>query len=210
MTQIKIAILGAESTGKSTLSHGLASALDTPETPAVIVDEYLREWCLIANRTPVAKEQFAISQEQSRRIHTQSSAIVVADTTALMTAVYSDVLFDDTGLYPEALMDIQRFQHVLVTATDLPWVADSYLRDSPDGQRAIHQRLQEVLRNHGIAYSMVYGRDAQRLQAALAIVRPDSSNADAESQTYRRWMAKCEKCSDAACEHRVFRNMSNA
>lgn len=207
---MKIAILGAESTGKSTLCHALAQALHSTETPAVVVDEYLREWCLSARRTPRPEEQAAIAHEQSRRIHAHSDVTVVADTTALMTAVYSDVLFDDTALYPMGLEDLKGFQHVLVTATDLPWIADSYLRDSPNGQQAIHQRLQEVLRNSGMAYSMVYGQGEQRLQAALAIVKPTSANAAAELQTYRRWMARCEKCSDAACEHRVFQDLSNA
>lgn len=207
---MKIAVLGAESTGKSTLCHALAKALHSAGHPAVVVDEYLREWCLRAQRTPRPEEQAAIAQEQSRRIHALLAATIVADTTALMTAVYSDVLFADTRLYPQALKDLQQFQHVLVTATDLPWVADSYLRDSPIGQQAIHQRLQEVLRDHSVAYSMVYGRDAQRLQAALAIVQPSSTNSAEELQTYRRWMARCEKCSDAACEHRVFQDISNA
>ncbi len=204
---MKIAILGAESTGKSTLSHALAGAIHTPETPAVVVDEYLREWCLNALRTPTPSEQAAIAEEQTRRINLHTGPIVIADTTALMTAVYSDVLFNDSSLYPLALNDIRRFQYVLVTATDLPWVADSYLRDSPMGQQAIHLRLQEVLRANGIAYSMVYGRDVRRLQAALSIVRPHYANASEELQTYRRWMAKCEKCSDAACEHRMFQDL---
>ena len=206
---MKIAILGAESTGKSTLCYGLAQALYSAGQSAVVVDEYLREWCLKAQRTPRPEEQAAIAQEQSRRIHAFSDATIIADTTALMTAVYSDVLFADTALYPMALKDLQQFRYVLVTATDLPWVADSYLRDSPSGQQAIQQRLQKVLRDHSVAYSMVYGQDAQRLQAALAIVQPSSTNPTEELQTYRRWMARCEKCSDASCEHRVFKDVNN-
>ncbi len=83
-------------------------------------------------------------------------------------------------------------------------MADGYLRDSPHGQQAIHQRLQRVLIDNRITYSMIYGQGKQRLQAALAIVMPSQSNAEADSTSYRRWMAQCEKCSDAACEHRIF------
>ncbi len=206
---MKIAILGAESTGKSTLCHGLAMRFYEAGKQAVVIDEYLREWCTTQMRTPQAHEQAAIAHEQTRRIHAREGVTVIADTTALMTAIYSDVLFQDFSLYQPGLEDIRRFQHVLVTATDLPWVPDSHFRDSPQGQRAIHQRLQEVLRDRGIGYSMVYGSGEQRLRAAYATVMPSPSAPDAESETYNRWMARCEKCSDASCEHRMFRRFAS-
>lgn len=205
---MKIAILGAESTGKSTLCHGLAKRFCEAGKQAVVIDEYLREWCTTEMRTPQAHEQAAIAHEQTRRIHAMEDVTVIADTTALMTALYSDVLFQDFSLYQPGLEDIRHFQHVLVTATDLPWVPDSHFRDSPQGQRAIHRRLQEVLREHGIGYSMVYGNGEQRLRSAFATVMPSLAAPEAESETYNRWMARCEKCSDASCEHRMFRRFA--
>ncbi|MDH4451149.1 MAG: ATP-binding protein [Rhodoferax sp.] len=204
---MKIAILGAESTGKSTLCHALARRLKHAGLSTVVVNEYLREWCVTAGRTPGADEQAAIAQEQSRRIHCHRNAHVVADTTALMTAVYSDVLFQDSSLYGPGIADIRRFAHVLVTATDLPWEADSYFRDGPGAQQTIEQRLRQVLHHHGISYSMVYGNGEQRVRAAMAAVMPSTLASDEESASYRRWMAGCEKCSDAACEHRIFRKL---
>jgi nicotinamide riboside kinase len=206
---MKIAILGAESTGKSTLCQALAKHFLEAGNQAFVIDEHLREWCATHMRTPQAHEQAAIAHEQTRRIHAMGGVTVIADTTALMTAIYSDVLFQDSSLYPQGLEDIRRFHHVLVAATDLPWVADSHFRDSPDGQQAIHLRLQEVLRNHGITYSMVYGSGEQRLRAAIASVMPSLAASDAESESYSRWMARCEKCSDASCEHRLFRQIAD-
>ena len=204
---MKIAILGAESTGKSTLSDGLAQALTEAGSAATAVDEYLREWCLVHKRTPRAAEQAAIAYEQARRVDT-ATGIVVADTTPLMTAVYSDVLFADGSLYPMALAHLASFTHVLVTALDLPWVADGYLRDGPAGQSAIHERLKAVLEQNNIAHAMVYGRGEQRLRAAWAAVMPQTEGADAESRTYQRWMSGCEKCSDPACEHKLFQGLT--
>nr|WP_315463560.1 ATP-binding protein [uncultured Rhodoferax sp.] len=207
---MKIAILGAESTGKSTLCRALTARMREAGTDVVVVDEYLREWCATKMRTPQPHEQAAIALAQIQRIDSARSAIVIADTTALMTAIYSDVLFQDASLYALGLADIRRFHHVLVAAIDLPWVADNHFRDGPEGQKAIHTRLQEVLRDHGIAYSMVYGSGLQRTEAALAAVRPSPASPDAESETYKHWMARCEKCSDASCEHRLFRQLTIA
>jgi nicotinamide riboside kinase len=205
---MKIAILGAESTGKSTLCHALAASMREAGSDVVVVDEYLREWCATMMRTPQPQEQAAIARTQTQRIDAMQSATVIADTTALMTAIYSDILFQDPGLYPFGIEDLRSFHHVLVTATDLPWVADSFFRDSPHGQQAIHLRLQEVLRDHGIAYSMVYGSGGQRTRAALALVMPSQFSSHADSETYNRWMARCEKCSDARCEHSLFRELT--
>ena len=65
-----------------------------------MVTEVLREWCAREGRTPRPEEQLPIAQEQERRWTTRrrSAEIVIADTTALMVAVYSAMLFED-GTY---------------------------------------------------------------------------------------------------------------
>src|SRR5262245_11276513 len=90
-----VALLGTESTGKTTLSHALALSLRAAGHDAVVVAEYLREFCDRAGRTPTREEQLAIAREQARRIEaaTARHAIVIADTTPLMIAVYSDWVF---------------------------------------------------------------------------------------------------------------------
>ena len=155
---MKIAILGAESTGKSTLAHDLTRALQAVGTPALTVAEYLREWCDLHQRTPHSDEQAGIAMEQTRRVAAPHGVAVVCDTTSMMTAIYSDVLFQDISLYTEALADLRTYSHVLVMGLDLPWVEDGYQRDSPAGQQRVHQRLQTVLQEHDIAYSMVWGK----------------------------------------------------
>ena len=205
---MKIAILGAESTGKSTLAHDLTLALKAAGTQAVTVSEYLREWCDLHQRTPRPDEQAGIAMEQTRRVAAPHGMAVICDTTALMTAIYSDVLFQDITLYTEALADLRTYSHVLVTGLDLPWVEDSYQRDSPAGQQRVHQRLQTVLQEHGIAYSMVWGKGSLRLKAALRIVLPDQMEDEHQAaEQYARWLGQCEKCSDAACEHSLFRSL---
>ncbi len=205
---MKIAVLGAESTGKSTLVQSLTQALQAAGTPCIAISEFLREWCDLHQRTPRPDEQARIAHEQTRRIGAASGPVVVTDTTALITAIYSDLLFQDTSLYPDALDDLRTFTHVLVTGLDLPWVADGHQRDSPEGQQAFHQRLQSVLQEHNIRYSMVWGTGPLRLEAALRIVHPDHKADDGQAaEQYARWLGRCEKCSDATCEHQLFRSL---
>ena len=65
---MKIAILGAESTGKSSLAADLAAALREKGHSVHPLGEYLREWCDLHGRTPQPDEQAAIAHEQARRI----------------------------------------------------------------------------------------------------------------------------------------------
>jgi nicotinamide riboside kinase len=117
-----IALLGAESTGKTVLAGALAGALATPARRVAVVAEYLREFCDRHGRTPRPDEQAHIAAEQTRRINAaaQSHDIVIADTTAVMIAVYSEHVFGDTGLYASALAAHARCNLTLLTALDLP------------------------------------------------------------------------------------------
>ena len=95
---IRIAIVGAESTGKTTLAAALAPRLAADSGLRVAwVPELLREWCDRTGRTPQAHEQAAILQAHHERIETAAAAhdLIVCDTTALMIAIYSRLLFDD-------------------------------------------------------------------------------------------------------------------
>lgn len=169
-----VALLGAESTGKSTLARGLTEALGAEGHDAVLVPEYLREFCEYAGRTPLRGEQHHIAQQQTRRIFTAANrhAIVLADTTALMTAVYSEQVFGDTSLYVDALLAHRRCHLTLVCGLDLPWQSDgSQMRDGPKARAPVDVCIRAVLLRSDIPFSIVLGAGPSRLQAALGPVR---------------------------------------
>ena len=98
---IRIAIVGAESTGKTALARALALRLgELTGQRCTWVGEWLRHWCEREGRTPRPDEQAAIARHQHAMIDTAAADhdVVVCDTTALMTAVYSDMLFNDRSL----------------------------------------------------------------------------------------------------------------
>jgi nicotinamide riboside kinase len=170
---MKIAIVGAESTGKSSLAAGLAGHLQAQDRRVHLVDEVLREWCLAHQRTPRADEQLAIATEQARRADTAGGAsIVIADTTPLMIAVYSDMLFNDRSLYPFALAHQQSYDLTLLTALDLPWVADGLQRDGPHVREPVDALVRAALRSAGLGFAVVSGLGGQRLANALSHIRP--------------------------------------
>lgn len=199
---MKIAILGAEGTGKTRLAQALCQSLQVHVSTS-LVPEFLREWCVLHERTPRPEDQRAIAEEQARRVQMEPSCgFLISDTTALMTAVYSDVLFQDASLYPFALEQQRRFDLTLLTGLDLAWEADGIQRDGPHSQLPIDARLRQVLQAQGLPYAVVYGTGIHRTEAALqAIFQHQRTPVPQAEQT---WQWNCEKCSDAACEHRLF------
>jgi len=222
MTARVLALLGAESTGKSTLAGQMAEALTERGLRVARVDEYLREFCDRAGRTPTQAEQAGIAAEQARRIDAAARPTpggraphwVIADTTPLLTAVYSEMVFADRSLYAEATALHARQVHLtLLTALDLPWLADGLQRDGPHVRVPVDALLRGALLGAGIGFSVVAGQGEARLGAALAAFDaweraqqlPSSDAAGAS-----RWKHWCARCGDPDCERHLFAALGGA
>ncbi len=177
MTPKLICILGAESTGKTTLARQLAVHFDCPWVP-----EYLRAFCDERGRTPYRDEQALILETQ--HVHELAAAanaraaaphaagtsglpFVFCDTAPLTTAIYSDYVFGDHSLYARARMLHQRYALTLLCMPDLGWVADGFLRDSADAQLKIHDMMARELTTLGLPFAQVKGGGNLRLDEAV-------------------------------------------
>jgi len=217
----RIAILGAESTGKSWLAQALTHSLGSlaqlkPKVPSVhLVAEALRTWCEREGRTPLAHEQLAIAHQQAQAVEQAHADWVIADTTPLMTAVYSHMLFDDPRLYPMALAHHALYEHTLLTGLDLPWVADGLQRDGPHMRGPIDHLLRQSLDTAGISYRVVYGQGPQRLNNALmALGLPSASPSEQTARNEAQFGInrgrnpwQCNDCSDPDCERQMFQRL---
>ncbi len=178
---LRVAIVGAESTGKTTLAAALAArlALD-PSRRVAWVPEVLREWCAHTGRTPLAHEQASILRAQHERLQAAAELhdTVVCDTTALMTAVYSRLVFGDRSLDERAVALHRGMTVTLLTALDLPWVADGHQRDGPQVREPVDQALRELMGAHGIGFAVIGGTGTARVDNALAAVTPYLRRAD--------------------------------
>jgi NadR type nicotinamide-nucleotide adenylyltransferase len=166
----RIAILGAESTGKSTLAETLARHYGT-----VWVPEYLREFVDTMGRVPFEHDQLAIARTQRTREDAMASlmeagGLLFCDTTPLMTAVYSRVYW---GRAPAELLELEAahdYALTFVAAPDLPWVPDGLQRESEAVRMRVHETLLAVLRERGIEYTLVTGELAQRVGQVEAVI----------------------------------------
>jgi nicotinamide riboside kinase len=206
-----IALLGAESTGKTELAVALANALRERGLSATAVEEHLRHWCDAQGRTPRADEQAAIATEQAALEEAALAAHdwVVCDTTPLMTALYSQHLFADASLLPATLERQRRYRLTLLCATDLPWVADGIQRDGPEVRSAVDALLRHTLLDAGIAFGVVRGSGPERLRHAVAAF--DAATQTKAPATFEAWCEFCDSPDCARAEHRqgLFRRLTS-
>lgn len=169
-----IAVVGGESTGKSTLAAALAR-----ELPGLLVPETLRTWVAEHGRVPRPDEQqevmlaHAASENRALRgISAASSAReqmrwVVSDGGTLMTAVYSVLYYDDDSLLPEAVALTSRARLVVWCGADIPWTADEGQRDGPDMRKRAQQIIGEVLSTSGLPWLAASGDVESRVAAVV-------------------------------------------
>lgn len=208
-----IGIVGAESTGKTVLAEALAERVcaDTG-LRATWVPEQLRLWCDARQRTPRPEEQAGIAALQRSAVETAAANhdIVITDTTPLMTAVYSLKLFEDDSLTAMAMAWQRRCALTLLTALDLPWVADGLQRDGPHVREPIDNLIRHLLTTHGIAWSLVAGSGEARVLQALDAISPVLRQVSRSgpglftrlamrNANQRPWT--CLDCDDPDCEH---------
>lgn len=172
---ICIAIVGAESTGKTTLAAALAPRLARETGLRVAcVPELLRAWCDRAGRMPQAHEQGPILRARQEQILQAAAThdVVVCDTTALATAVYSRMVFGDRSLEARAVALQRQMIISLLTALDLPGVADGPQREGAQVRELVDTLLRELLMSHRLPWALVAGVGAARLEAAVDAVAP--------------------------------------
>jgi len=207
---MKIALLGAESTGKTRLARDLAAHLRMQGKRPEAVPEVLREWCMREGREPRPDEQMRIARDQEARVDAAAARadVVIADTTALMVVIYSGMAFENGELFRFALECQRGYDLTLLCGLDLPWVPDGLHRIGPEVRDAVDAQIRDALERARISYRMVYGSGEERLRNALAAIdsaEPEDARADAVA---RRWTWSCDKCSDPDCEHRLFTGLS--
>ena len=125
---IKIAIVGPESTGKSTMSAYLANHYRT-----VWVPEFARGYCEKLTAPPTWQDEINMFYGQlalEKEISVDANHVLICDTTFITVKIWSDHTF---GRSPQEVLDElpkHPYDLYLLLNIDLPWQEDP-LRDFP-------------------------------------------------------------------------------
>ena len=167
----RICVLGAESTGTTTLAQALAGPLRT-----VWVPEYGREYSArkLAQNEPAWRtgEFVHIAQEQTRRENAaarRANRVLVCDTNAFATVLWHRRYLGTHSPDLAAIADQCRCDMYLLTGDEIPFVQDG-LRDGAHIRQEMHRWFADALKAQPVPWRLLRGPPEQRLQEALAAV----------------------------------------
>lgn len=167
----RVCLLGAESTGKTTLARALAEAYDTLWNP-----EYGRPYTEIGRPegAPWTSWEFThIARIQcwyEDFLAGCCERVLFCDTDAFTTAVFHEVYL---GLPARGFDELvaRPYDAYLVCGLDVPFAHDG-IREFEQRRRAMHERYLDRARRSGAPWSVVEGPVPDRVEAARAIVDP--------------------------------------
>ncbi len=159
---IKIAVIGAESTGKSELCAALAKHYDT-----VWVPEYAREYFNnsdIYNYTQ--NDLIVIAQKQieaENELIKKANRFLFCDTTLITLKIWAELEFKQTPTFITENLNKIKYHYYFITANDMPWVQDELRQNKFSRDMIMQLNVNEVKGLNG-KFSIIRGINELRLQ----------------------------------------------
>jgi NadR type nicotinamide-nucleotide adenylyltransferase len=163
----RVAIVGAESTGKSALAEKLADRFQT-----CWVDEYAREHIAERGGICLPEDLPIIAHEQRRREDAASlvaNRLLFCDTEPLTTTIWSEHYFNDCDPEIQRMANDDRYGLYLLCYDDVPWIDDG-LRDSPNDRAWFTERFTTELAARNRRVVVIDGDFEKRFRVAFDAV----------------------------------------
>lgn len=167
MNTLKIAIVGPESTGKTTLAAALAVHYQTTFVP-----EIARNWLQQLGRNYKREDLAELAKLQSDAedaLLANSPSILIADTTLSVIRIWSEYKYGAAD--PEIVSQEEKraYDLTLLTDADLDWEADP-LRENPNDRMDIFSAYYRHLIRQNRDFSVIFGHGDERFQRAVRII----------------------------------------
>ncbi len=168
----KIVVVGAESSGKTTLCRDLAARFN-----GQLVEEYAREHLMgsgseyrFEDLLPIAQEQM-IREDQAVKKAQKDAAPLFIDTDLLVMKVWSEFVFGNCHSWILNQLAVRQYSLYLLCKPDLPWESDP-LREHPEPHKRnkIHKLYLDFLINQHVPWFEVGGTGETRLENAAGRV----------------------------------------
>lgn len=167
--QIRIAITGPESTGKTTLAKQLAEIYNGQYIP-----EYAREYIeklphhySFEDIETIAKAQV----EQYRATEKSSERIFFFDTWLIITKVWFSWVFGKTPFWLEDQILNCPIDLFLLCRPDLPWEADAVRENGGENREKLFEQYRRELNHYGFNFVEIGGAGDDRLTNSIAAIR---------------------------------------
>lgn len=163
---IRIVIVGAESTGTTTLSRDLADKLRVPWVPEV--GRYYTESILTCDDDWTDEDFYRIGrlqQSYENEIAARSRGVIVCDTNAVATELWQRRYMGKTTAEMKTIAADDKVDLYIITGDEIPFVQDG-IRDGEHIRHDMHKWFIEHIKNTGVPYIIATGNQQKRLEFA--------------------------------------------
>jgi len=164
----KIAIIGPECTGKTTLTEALAEHFNTLWIP-----EFAREYVQNLNSKysfqdveMIAKKQI----EELNRIYPTARHFVFYDTDLIITKVWFEHVFNKLPTFVDPIIASKKIDFYLLCDTDIDWQEDGVRENGGDMRELLFKKYMQVLDTFNLPYEIISGTDESRLNNAIKAI----------------------------------------
>ncbi len=165
---IKIAVIGPESTGKTSLCEALAQHYQT-----VWVPEYAREYFndsdiynyTLEDLVIIAKKQLELEQGLLGR----ARRFLFCDTTLITLKIWAELEFQQTPAFIEEHLKKTKYDHYFITDTQLPWIADG-LRQNKHSRELLFKMNKSEAEQTATPVTIISGANHERLNNAIKTI----------------------------------------
>lgn len=167
---LEVAIVGVESTGKTTLAEDLAKHYHCDW-----VEEFARKYLENIGKFYSYEDVLYIAQNQHENIQeaiaNTSQDLIFIDTELLVTKIWEEYVFGKCHSWIDEHLPKQTYQLYLLTDIDLPWEPDP-LREHPELEKRqeIHDLYLFYLKKYNFNYHLISGSRQERLQRAIEVI----------------------------------------
>lgn len=159
----KIAIVGPESTGKTTLTNELSRRFGgtcVPEMARTYLEErgglYSENDLKVIARLQLEAEDTAAEK---------ASGMLICDTSLLVIRIWSEVRFGRCDAEISIEEELREYDLYLLPFPDLPWEPDP-LREHPKGRESLFQLYYRALLRKSNPFAVITGSGEQRMRKA--------------------------------------------
>jgi HTH-type transcriptional regulator, transcriptional repressor of NAD biosynthesis genes len=174
----RICVLGAESTGTTTMARALADYYKTSwiaEFGRIFSERRMQ----LTNR-PWRESEFAVIANEQERMEEQvariANKVLICDTNAFATEIWQERYLGKTSYAVGDIGDKSKADLYLLTADDIPFVQDG-TRDGEHIRHWMHQRFISELKNRNLPFIILSGKHKDRLKEATNAIDEIIKNA---------------------------------
>jgi nicotinamide riboside kinase len=162
---LHIVFIGAECTGKTTLTAAVAHQFQAPWSSEFVRThvERIRRPLTVEDLDPIARGQIAYEDA--------ATAQAGHDTNLLASIFYAGHYFHTRLSWVDSTFLTRPYHHYFLCQPDIPWEPDPGQREGPHVREALHHRFKATLEQYQVPFTPIGGSLNERLERVCHALR---------------------------------------